>query len=62
MIALKSKFWDVSVNDAVVAAAISKLKELLKEYDLKDIYNMDKTSLEPNTTLATKCLKGKKKI
>lgn len=36
---------DASVDDAVVAAAIPQLKELLKEYDLRDIYNMDETGL-----------------
>ncbi|CAG8843652.1 23496_t:CDS:2 [Gigaspora margarita] len=32
---------DMSVDDNVVAATIPQLKKLLKEYDLKDIYNMD---------------------
>ncbi|CAG8731540.1 22072_t:CDS:2 [Cetraspora pellucida] len=41
---------DASMDDAVVAAAIPKLKELLEEYDPKDIYNMDETGLEPDTT------------
>ncbi|CAG8854235.1 16112_t:CDS:2, partial [Gigaspora margarita] len=48
---------DASVDDNVVAVAIPQLREVLKEYELKDIYNMDKTELfyrlEPDTTLAT---------
>ncbi|CAG8586295.1 1377_t:CDS:2 [Dentiscutata erythropus] len=36
---------DASVDDPVVAATISKLKELLEKYDLKNIYNINKTEL-----------------
>ncbi|CAG8474641.1 4926_t:CDS:2, partial [Cetraspora pellucida] len=54
-----------SVDDDVVAATIPKLRKTLKGYDLRDIYNMDETGLfyylEPDTTLATVRLKGKKK-
>ena len=36
---------DASVDHTVATAAISQLRELLEEYDLSDIYNMDKTGL-----------------
>ncbi|CAG8819754.1 20227_t:CDS:1, partial [Gigaspora rosea] len=36
---------DASVDEDVVATAIPKLRELLRKYDLKDIYNMDETGL-----------------
>ncbi|CAG8839078.1 18580_t:CDS:2, partial [Gigaspora margarita] len=36
---------DAFINDNVVAAAISKLRRLLENYDLKDIYNMNETEL-----------------
>ncbi|CAG8495863.1 18689_t:CDS:2 [Dentiscutata erythropus] len=52
---------DVSVDDNVVAAAISKLRELLNNYELKDIYNMNEIGLEPNTTLAITSFKDRKK-
>lgn len=36
---------DASVDDAVIEEALPQLREILKEYDLKDIYNMDETGL-----------------
>ncbi|CAG8581299.1 15156_t:CDS:2 [Cetraspora pellucida] len=36
---------DASVDDAIIAEALPRLREILKEYDLKDIYNMDETGL-----------------
>ncbi|CAG8592001.1 24659_t:CDS:2 [Racocetra persica] len=36
---------DASVDDDIVNAAIPQLKEILKGYDLKDIYNIDETGL-----------------
>ncbi|CAG8452718.1 16651_t:CDS:2 [Gigaspora rosea] len=36
---------DALVDEDFIANAISKLKELLGHYDLKDIYNMDETRL-----------------
>ncbi|CAG8803804.1 23989_t:CDS:2, partial [Gigaspora margarita] len=63
---IKKHREDASVDNAIVAAIIPKLKELLKEYDLKDIYNINKTRLfynfEPDTTLVTKCFKEKKRF
>ncbi|CAG8812833.1 35126_t:CDS:2, partial [Gigaspora margarita] len=40
---IKKHEEDSSVDDNVVAIAISPLRDVLKEYNLKDIYNMDKT-------------------
>ncbi|CAG8715027.1 21449_t:CDS:2, partial [Gigaspora rosea] len=42
---IKKHGEDASVDDDVVADAIPKLREVLKGYDLKDIYNMDETGL-----------------
>ncbi|CAG8755504.1 19684_t:CDS:2, partial [Gigaspora margarita] len=42
---IKKHGEDASVDDNIVADAISKLREVLKEYKLKDIYNMDETGL-----------------
>jgi hypothetical protein len=54
-----------SVDDQVVEEAITDLKQLTNSYEWKDIYNMDETGLffrmEPDTTLATRQLAGKKK-
>ena len=54
-----------SVCAESVESGRDKLKELLKDYQLKDIYNMDETGLffrlEPNKTLASKTVKGTKK-
>src|SRR5947209_14932137 len=54
-----------SVDDQVVEKAITDLKQLTNSYEWKDIYNMDETGLffrmEPDTTLATRQLAGKKK-
>jgi hypothetical protein len=36
---------DASVDNAVVTSVIFELQEILEEYDLKDIYNMDETGL-----------------
>lgn len=54
-----------SVDEQVVEEAITDLKQLTNDYGWKDIYNMDETGLffrmEPDTTLATRQLAGKKK-
>ncbi|CAG8595337.1 7626_t:CDS:2 [Dentiscutata erythropus] len=42
---LKKHGEDASVDDNQVTIAISQLREVLKEYNLKDIYNMDETGL-----------------
>ncbi|CAG8799050.1 17741_t:CDS:2 [Gigaspora margarita] len=42
---IKKHGENASVDDNVVADAIPKLREVLKGYDLKDIYNMDETGL-----------------
>ncbi|CAG8489193.1 2143_t:CDS:2 [Dentiscutata erythropus] len=42
---IKKHGEDSSVDDNVVAIAVPQLKEILKEYSLKDIYNMDETGL-----------------
>ncbi|CAG8825228.1 35484_t:CDS:2, partial [Gigaspora margarita] len=47
--------------DSVVAIAISQLKEVLKEYSLKDIYNIDEMNLEPVIIFTTTRLKDKQK-
>ncbi|CAG8746419.1 523_t:CDS:2 [Gigaspora margarita] len=39
---IKKHSEDASVDDNIVADAIPKLREVLKEYELKDIYNMEK--------------------
>ncbi|CAG8758310.1 21278_t:CDS:2, partial [Racocetra persica] len=45
---------DASVDEKVIRTAIPDLRETLKDYNLKDIYNMDETGfLEPDTMLAT---------
>ncbi|CAG8760496.1 2155_t:CDS:1, partial [Racocetra persica] len=36
---------DASVDNTIIIVAISKLKEILEKYDLKDIYNIDETRL-----------------
>ncbi|CAG8727715.1 1749_t:CDS:2 [Cetraspora pellucida] len=36
---------DASVDDAIIEEALPRLREILKEYDLKDIYNMNETGL-----------------
>ncbi|CAG8708806.1 36284_t:CDS:2, partial [Racocetra persica] len=36
---------DASVDNDIINAAIPRLRKILKEYNLKDIYNMDETSL-----------------
>ncbi|CAG8681177.1 20259_t:CDS:1 [Gigaspora rosea] len=36
---------DASVDEEVIGTAIPDLRETLKDYDLKDIYNMDETGL-----------------
>ncbi|CAG8811679.1 27558_t:CDS:2, partial [Gigaspora margarita] len=52
---------DASVDEEVIRTVIPNLRETLKDYNLKNIYNMDETGfLEPDTTLATVHLKGKK--
>ncbi|CAG8673457.1 1414_t:CDS:2, partial [Dentiscutata erythropus] len=60
---IKKHGEDASLDNNIVAIAIPQLRKVLKEYNLKNIYNMDKTGLfyclEPDTTLATTCLKGK---
>ncbi|CAG8832678.1 9750_t:CDS:2, partial [Gigaspora margarita] len=52
---------DASVDEEVIRTTIPNLRETLKNYNLNDIYNIDKTGfLEPDITLATICPKGKK--
>jgi hypothetical protein len=54
-----------SVSELVIGETITGLKQLTNNYAWKDIYNMDETGLffrmEPDTTLATQQLAGKKK-
>lgn len=54
-----------SANRDVVGQGRADVNELLKDYQLVDIYNMDETglfyALTPNATLATGPTKGKKK-
>ncbi|CAG8736496.1 6018_t:CDS:2 [Dentiscutata erythropus] len=42
---LQSQEKNVSVDNAVIEAAISKLRGIFKKYNLKDIYNMDEIIL-----------------
>jgi hypothetical protein len=54
-----------SVNEQAIRETITDLKQLTNSYAWKDIYNMDETGLfyrmEPDITLATQQLAGKKK-
>ena len=54
-----------SANPVIVAEGRLQLKEDLKDYNPNDIYNMDETGLfyrlQPNSTLATGPISGKKK-
>jgi DDE superfamily endonuclease/Tc5 transposase DNA-binding domain len=54
-----------SVDKEAIWLALPQLHDLLREYDLRDIYNFDETGLffrlEPDMTLATKRLFGRKK-
>ncbi|CAG8670532.1 2937_t:CDS:1 [Ambispora gerdemannii] len=42
---IKKHGEDASADHAIATAAIPQLREVLKEYDLRDIYNMDETGL-----------------
>ena len=54
-----------SVDEQAIEETIADLRHLLNRYAWNDIYNMDETGLffrmEPDTTLATRQLAGKKK-
>ncbi|CAB5393728.1 unnamed protein product [Rhizophagus irregularis] len=53
-----------SADEAAIADALPLLRERCSNYPLEKIYNMDETGLfyrlEPDQTLATKCLSGHK--
>ncbi|CAB5381779.1 unnamed protein product [Rhizophagus irregularis] len=53
-----------SADEAAIANALPLLRERCSNYPLERIYNMDETGLfyrlEPDRTLATKCLAGRK--
>ena len=53
------------VNLAVVEKSREELRCIISKYELSDVYNMDETGLfyhlEPDATLATGPVKGKKK-
>ncbi|CAG8488661.1 10807_t:CDS:1, partial [Cetraspora pellucida] len=36
---------NASVDNIIIKKALSQLREVLKEYDLKNIYNIDETEL-----------------
>ena len=45
LVQIKKHGEDASADHAAAAVAVTQLRELLKDYELKDIYNMDETSL-----------------
>ena len=54
-----------SVNPEVIMSELRNLNEKIKQYKFEDVYNFDETALfyrmEPDTTLATRRLEGRKK-